>query len=454
MTHNDFVGNVLILPQTQDKLILQYCQTKLVVICDKAKWYNFSITVKTITFAIMLPTKNIIVFLSFIFYLFSFGVSQNNDCDKMLSLKDTIYQAKNITGYGNKLEFSNNNLENKKAFENENNSSWYLLTMPDSGVFTFDINTANKNTDWDFLLYEYKSNFCQRVETNKINPIRGNLSRSPETGLSLTAFLDFVGAGVNENHSKFIIVQKGEQLVLVVNNPKMSNQSHTLNLHYPKSNPKVAITDTTQPADFLTIKYILSIKDNKTRELVTADVNITGFSKKPIFLTDITNYESSILKKNHKAFINVSAKGYLMISVEVNVSSYEKVVVQDIFLDPIESGKKVNLKNIRFIGDRAEFLPNSTSALKSLLSFMRLNDNVTIEIEGHVNGPGKSNSNEYKELSNNRAQAVKSYLIENGISENRISSVGYGNSQMLYPQPKNEAEMTANRRVEIKIISK
>ncbi len=372
----------------------------------------------------------------------------------MLSLKDTIYQAKNITGYGNKLEFSNNNPENKKAFENENNSSWYLLTMPDSGVFTFDINTANKNTDWDFLLYEYKSNFCQRVETNKINPIRGNLSRSPETGLSITAQLDFVGAGVNENHSKFIIVQKGEQLVLVVNNPRMSNQSHTLNLHYPNSNPKAAITDTTQPVDFLTIKYILSIKDNKTRELVTADVNITGFSKKPIFLTDITNYESSILKKNHKAFINVSAKGYLMISVEVNVSSYEKVVVQDIFLDPIESGKKVNLKNIRFIGDRAEFLPNSTSALKSLLSFMELNNSVTIEIEGHVNGPGKSNSNDYKELSNNRAQAVKSYLVENGISENRISSVGYGNSQMLYPQPKNEAEMTANRRVEIKIISK
>ena len=46
-------------------------------------------------------------------------IGQHADCDKMLLLKDTIYQAKNISGYGEKLEFTNNNIENKKAFESE-----------------------------------------------------------------------------------------------------------------------------------------------------------------------------------------------------------------------------------------------------------------------------------------------------------------------------------------------
>jgi len=372
----------------------------------------------------------------------------------MLLLKDTIYQAKNISGYGEKLEFTNNNIENKKAFESEKNSCWYLLTMPDSGAFTFDITTQNKNTDWDFLVYEYKSNFCKRIESQKINPIRSNLSRSSETGLLLTSNLDFVGAGVNENYSKSVVVQKGEKLVLIVNNPKMSHQNHTLILHYPKTNLKVEVKDTVQQTDFQTIKYSLSIKDKMTKKLVLADVNISGLSKNPIFLKDVNNYESPLFKKNHHAVINVSAKGYLLSSVEIAVAMNEKEVVHDVFLEPIESGKKVNLKTIQFVGDRAEFLPNAASALKSLLSFMQLNNSVSIEIEGHVNGPGKPNSSEYKELSNNRAKAVKSYLVENGISENRIQFVGYGNSQMLYPQPKNSAEMTANRRVEIKIIAK
>jgi len=381
-------------------------------------------------------------------------IGQHADCDKMLLLKDTIYQAKNISGYGEKLEFTNNNIENKKAFESEKNSCWYLLTMPDSGAFTFDITTQNKNTDWDFLVYEYKSNFCKRIESQKINPIRSNLSRSSETGLLLTSNLDFVGAGVNENYSKSVVVQKGEKLVLIVNNPKMSHQNHTLILHYPKTNLKVEVKDTVQQTDFQTIKYSLSIKDKMTKKLVLADVNISGLSKNPIFLKDVNNYESPLFKKNHHAVINVSAKGYLLSSVEIAVAMNEKEVVHDVFLEPIESGKKVNLKTFQFVGDRAEFLPNAASALKSLLSFMQLNNSVSIEIEGHVNGPGKPNSSEYKELSNNRAKAVKSYLVENGISENRIQFVGYGNSQMLYPQPKNSAEMTANRRVEIKIIAK
>jgi outer membrane protein OmpA-like peptidoglycan-associated protein len=381
-------------------------------------------------------------------------IGQYSDCDNMKVLTDSVYFAKNITGYGKKLEFSKNIIDSKNTFENETNSRWYLITMPDSGLFTFDIKTLNKSNDWDFILYRHKNMFCKRIDDNKIKPIRSNLSRSSETGLSLKATRKFVGAGINENYCKPVVVQKGEKLVLVINNPKKSNQSHTLILHYPKTIKKAVKKEVVKQKDFLSIKFILSIKDKLTKEVVSADVNINGFSKNPIFLKEITNYETSILKKKHKAVINASAKGYMLHSVELHVFAKAKVIPKDIYLDQIESGKKVNLKNIQFYGNRYDFLPSAKSALKTVLSFMRLNNSVKIEIEGHVNGPGQKNSADYKELSNNRAKAVKAYLVKNGINEQRINFIGYGNSQMVYPNPKNSSEMSANRRVEIKILSK
>jgi len=88
------------------------------------------------------------------------------------------------------------------------------------------------------------------------------------------------------------------------------------------------------------------------------------------------------------------------------------------------------------------------------LLFMEKNPTVMIEVGGHVNGPGERNFKRYKELSYNRADAVKSYLIKNGIVESRVDFKGYGNSQMLYSRPKSPYQESANRRVEIKILSK
>ena len=92
----------------------------------------------------------------------------------------------------------------------------------------------NQQDDWDFLLYEYKKNFCKRIEDNMAKPIRSNLSRSPITGISRQGKENFVAAGVNNNYSRPIHVHEGERYVLVVNNPKRSGGKHTLILHYPK----------------------------------------------------------------------------------------------------------------------------------------------------------------------------------------------------------------------------
>jgi len=393
-----------------------------------------------------------ILIILFIILNSSFLIGQNADCNDLLILKDTIYHSGSISGFGGVKEFSGNNLEDKQLFEKEENSIWYLVIAKETGVFTFDIVTENESDDWDFLLYQHKTMFCKRLDEKKIKPIRSNLSRSPITGLSENATESFMSAGINSNYSKSIQVTKGDEFVLVVNNPKRSGGKHTLILHFPKKKEIEKEVKVIQPTN--TTLFTLEIKDAITKKPVLGYASISGLKEKIIELDTVTNYEYTVSKKNRKVNIEAYAKGYMLMSKEYRVSKTKSKYVAEVLLEKIETGKKVNLTKIQFYGDQFNLLPTAKPSLKALLLFMERNNTVVIEIEGHVNGPGERNSKKYKELSYNRAYAVKSHLIKNGIAKERIDFKGYGNSQMLYPKPKSLYQESANRRVEIKILSK
>lgn len=373
----------------------------------------------------------------------------------MLELTDTVYIAKNISGFGQKQEFKGNDINDKYGFEEEANSIWYLIKMPAKGKFTFDIIAQDENDDWDFLLYEHLNLFCKRIDSNKITPIRTNLSRSAMTGLSLNSNQEFSAAGLNDNYSKYVDVEKGQEYVLIVNNPKKANSSHKLVLHLPKEKVVVKeeeqeVEEVKQPSNLK--KVIFEIKDKDTKEPLSANVDITGLRKEVIELTNVTVYETEVSKQNYEVNVVVSAKGYMLSAFDFKLFKNRSTEQEVIYVEKIKEGNKVNLKNIQFHGEKAEFLPTAAGALKSLLTFMQQNPTVKIEIEGHVNGPDQPNLKRFKTLSFDRALAVKNYLVENGIDSNRIQYIGYGNSQMLFPYPMKEEEHSANRRVEVKIV--
>ena len=86
--------------------------------------------------------------------------------------------------------------------------------------------------------------------------------------------------------------------------------------------------------------------------------------------------------------------------------------------------------------------------------------NMNIAIEGHIcckpEGHEDGLDNDFKEyvLSHSRAEYIYDVLISKGINKNRMSHKGYSDSQMIYPDEINEEQKKANRRVEIKIVSK
>ena len=77
---------------------------------------------------------------------------------------------------------------------------------------------------------------------------------------------------------------------------------------------------------------------------------------------------------------------------------------------------------------------------------------VKIEVQGHVNGPTFKNKKEFVDLSTSRAKTVYDFLLVNEVEPERISYLGLGNSQMIFPEPKNKEQSEANRRVEVKVL--
>jgi outer membrane protein OmpA-like peptidoglycan-associated protein len=125
-----------------------------------------------------------------------------------------------------------------------------------------------------------------------------------------------------------------------------------------------------------------------------------------------------------------------------------------------DGSSTIRLENIQFYGGRDLFLPESTDELKFLLEVMKQRDSLRIEIQGHIccspvgTVDGANMATGKIQLSYDRAVAVMNYLIKNGIEPNRLKAVGMGaRFPLVYPE-NTESEKTANRRVEIRILSK
>lgn len=105
-------------------------------------------------------------------------------------------------------------------------------------------------------------------------------------------------------------------------------------------------------------------------------------------------------------------------------------------------------EGVLFEYDKADLKPGAMRSLEPLTAFLREHPDRTLVIEGHTDSTGTDSYN--LELSQRRAEAVRNFLISQGISADRILARGYGEA---YPVTTNttEAGRQQNRRVEVVI---
>ncbi len=115
----------------------------------------------------------------------------------------------------------------------------------------------------------------------------------------------------------------------------------------------------------------------------------------------------------------------------------------------ISVGNNIILNNVFFDLDKYNLKKSSFTELDRLFNLLVEFKDLKIEISGHTDNLGSEVYNEL--LSQKRADAVKNYLINKGISDQRIISIGYGQT---LPVSSNSDELgrSQNRRTEFKII--
>ena len=206
-----------------------------------------------------------------------------------------------------------------------------------------------------------------------------------------------------------------------------------LNLVYSKAQPIYSI----HILDELTKKPI------KSRIVISNTVELDGtYTASDLFINQKKQIKESTIK--------VDAEGYLSKDLFKHKIPLSKHTRDTILLTPVKRGTIAKLDEIYFAAGLAVILEESDPKLKRLRDFLILNPTVNIEIQGHVNDDSKRGLLS-KRLSKRRAQRIMNYLVQSGISETRLSAVGFGNSKPVYKNPKNDDEKEANRRVEILI---
>jgi len=111
----------------------------------------------------------------------------------------------------------------------------------------------------------------------------------------------------------------------------------------------------------------------------------------------------------------------------------------------------VTLTNINFEFDSAKLTRSSESSLDRIADSLKSQTDFRVEVAGHTDSVGAAEYNE--QLSQERAESVRQYLLNRGVDPSRVTARGYGE---LNPVASNETESgrAMNRRVEFRVTEK
>ncbi|MFT3844031.1 MAG: OmpA family protein [Lacibacter sp.] len=151
--------------------------------------------------------------------------------------------------------------------------------------------------------------------------------------------------------------------------------------------------------------------------------------------------------------IRAKADHFFAQSENLNLDSLVKAgykeIHKDLYLVPIEVGQIVRLNNVFFDFDKWDLRPESFIELGRVISMLKDNPAISIELSAHTDSKG---SDEYNfKLSDSRAKSCVEYIISKGISPERVLSKGYGETVPVATNETDEGRQL-NRRVEFKIL--
>ncbi|MCP4680244.1 MAG: OmpA family protein [Deltaproteobacteria bacterium] len=201
-------------------------------------------------------------------------------------------------------------------------------------------------------------------------------------------------------------------------------------------------------------KLIINIVDGKKSPMSHVTITAEG-PEKETGTTDINGAYTMDIEGGSYSII-VEKEGYFRKTVQSEVSSAKTTEVE---VEMYSKHKKANvvvrnkriviMKKIHFAPDSDKIKASSFALMDEIVDVITKHSELSlIEIQGHTDNTGKRQYN--IELSQRRADAVQSYLVNAGISGLRLNAKGYGPDKPVEPNISTVGR-SRNRRVEFRI---
>lgn len=169
------------------------------------------------------------------------------------------------------------------------------------------------------------------------------------------------------------------------------------------------------------------------------------------FLTDTAGRIDSLPCNGSECKVIANAFGYSEKTKNLLACKENPGITRDTIWMKIIENEKILLRNIYYDFDKWDILPDAAKELDRLVSLMKENPKMKVELGSHTDERGAEIYN--MKLSQLRANSAIKYIVSKGIDTSSISGTGYGKTQLIHKSTK-EIKCTTeqdreNRRTEI-----
>ncbi len=265
-------------------------------------------------------------------------------------------------------------------------------------------------------------------------------------------------AGESDNQGNFSTEVKPGNYVVIVS----KEEYQTKQLRLAISKPGNELTAALEKSAFSgKVRWNASVFNYVTNApLAGAMLVLTDQTKntKDTVIADANGLIDHHLERNTKYKIDLFQAGRHIGSTDINTEGWSlpnQLMMQNFSVAPLLPGTVIELPNIYYNFNDATLRPDARKDLDLLVSLLKQQPSITIELASHTDCRGTSRYNQ--DLSQRRADGVVEYLVQKGISRDRLRPVGYGESE-----PRNqcvdgasctEQEHARNRRTEVRILT-
>ncbi|UUC46563.1 OmpA family protein [Flavobacterium cerinum] len=241
------------------------------------------------------------------------------------------------------------------------------------------------------------------------------------------------------------------------NNDEIAFTYSHQNQGYISSNRK------TDKSDFDIYKFELVVLEQNFNALVEENKSKTALPNTEVVVKNEFGDVIKTLKTDNNGKFSLKMNPMVDYTIETKKEGYEPNIYRfkpngnsleykgHIALNQLKAkvtNTAIEIENIYFAYNKVELQKESELSLNKILDVLHENPEMKISINAHSDSKGKAAYN--MALSEKRAESTYNYLIQNGISKDRLTYKGYGKSQLKFKCNGNcpEALESQNRRVE------